>query len=164
MGDEWRSIFPPTKTGMLQNGGSSGAPALWQEMNSDIRAMDLGAPTASWEIMASRRETTHVISWKRHLQNFRIKKPRYNLTSFTPVSSRLKFPKWFIADNIWSKQSAVCTTQKFRVARSGVAWHPPDWLKSQCHSFIPGRWTSGGTIVKEWHCSCGGNSFGVPLP
>lgn len=37
---------------MLQNGGSSGAAGgLQQEMNSDITAMDLGAPTASWEIM-----------------------------------------------------------------------------------------------------------------
>lgn len=46
---------------MLQNGGSSGAAgALQQEMNSDIRAMDLGAPTASWEIMALQRETTPV--------------------------------------------------------------------------------------------------------
>lgn len=25
--------------------------ALQQEMNSDLRAMDLGAPTASWEII-----------------------------------------------------------------------------------------------------------------
>ena len=46
---------------MLQNGGSSGAAAtVQQEMNSDIRAMDLGATTASWEIMALRREMTHV--------------------------------------------------------------------------------------------------------
>lgn len=53
---------------MLQNGGSSGAGALQQEMNSDIRAMDLGAPTASWEIMALRREMTHVAPMKTHLQ------------------------------------------------------------------------------------------------
>lgn len=53
---------------MLQNGGSSGAArALQQEMNSDIRAMDLGAPTASWEIMALRREMTHVTPMKTQL-------------------------------------------------------------------------------------------------
>lgn len=53
---------------MLQNGGSSGAAgALQQEMNSDIRAMDLGAPTASWEIMALRREMTHVTPMKNQL-------------------------------------------------------------------------------------------------
>lgn len=54
--------FSTNPIGMLQNGGSSGVAALQQEMNSDIRAMDLGAPTASWEIMALRRETTHVTS------------------------------------------------------------------------------------------------------
>lgn len=54
---------------MLQNGGSSGAAgALQQEMNSDIRAMDLGAPTASWEIMALRREMTHVTPMKTQLR------------------------------------------------------------------------------------------------
>lgn len=53
--------FLQSSPGMLQNGGSSGAAgALQQEMNSDIRAMDLGARTASWEIMALRREMTHV--------------------------------------------------------------------------------------------------------
>lgn len=46
---------------MLQNSGSSGAAGpLQQEMNSDIRAVELGAPTASWEIMALRREMIHV--------------------------------------------------------------------------------------------------------
>lgn len=54
--------FSTNPTGMLQNGGSSGAAVLQQEMNSDIRAMDLGAPTASWEIMELRRETTSVTS------------------------------------------------------------------------------------------------------
>lgn len=59
-------VFLTSPIGLLQNGGSSGAAALQQEMNSDIRAMDLGAPTASWEIMALGRETTHVISEKRN--------------------------------------------------------------------------------------------------
>lgn len=61
--------FLQSSPGMLQNGGSSGAAgALQQEMNSDIRAMDLGAPTASWEIMALRREMTHVTPMKNQLQ------------------------------------------------------------------------------------------------
>lgn len=60
--------FPQSSSGMLQNGGSSGAAgALQQEMNSDIRAVDLGAPTASWEIMALRREMTHVTPMKTQL-------------------------------------------------------------------------------------------------
>lgn len=34
-----------------------------QEMNSDLRAVDLGAPTASWEI-TELREMTHVTPMK----------------------------------------------------------------------------------------------------
>jgi len=46
---------------MFQNGGSSGAAgAQKREMNSDTRALDLGAPTASWEIMALRGGMTLV--------------------------------------------------------------------------------------------------------
>lgn len=41
--------------------------ALQQEMNSDLRAMDLGAPTASWEIIALRREMTRVTPMKTQL-------------------------------------------------------------------------------------------------
>lgn len=42
---------------MLQNGGSSGAAGtLQQEMTSDMRAMDLRATTASWEIMVLQQE------------------------------------------------------------------------------------------------------------
>lgn len=37
--------------------------ALEQEMNSDLRAVDLGAPTASWEI-TELREMTHVSPMK----------------------------------------------------------------------------------------------------
>lgn len=44
-------------------------------MNSDIRAMDLGAPTASWEIMALRREMTHVTPMKTQLRGKSIYNP-----------------------------------------------------------------------------------------
>lgn len=59
-------------SGMLENGGSGAAGALQQEMNSDIRAMDLGASTASWEIMALRREMTHVTTRKPQLRKIHV--------------------------------------------------------------------------------------------
>lgn len=59
-------------SGMLENGGSGAAGALQQEMNSDIRAMDLGASTASWEIMALRQEMTHVNTRKPQLRKIHV--------------------------------------------------------------------------------------------
>lgn len=70
-----RDTFLQSSSGMLQNGGSSGAAAaLQQEMNSDIRAVDLGAPNASWEIMELRRGMTHVTPVQTQLRG----KPIYN--------------------------------------------------------------------------------------
>lgn len=50
-------------------------------MNSDIRATDLGAPTASWEIMALRREMTHVT-------------PMKSQPGAKPIYNALKWHKW----------------------------------------------------------------------
>lgn len=57
-------------------------------MNSDIRALDLGAPTASWEIMALRREMTHDTSMKtevraKSIYNFLKWYNRYILGAYT---------------------------------------------------------------------------------
>lgn len=47
--------------------------ALQQEMNSDLRAVDLGAPTASWEINELRK-MTHVSPMKTHVSTINLQK------------------------------------------------------------------------------------------
>lgn len=143
--------FSTNPTGMFQNGGSSGAAALQQEMNSDIRAMDLGAPTASWEIMALWRETTHVTSWKRNpFTVFQNKAQVYPYIIHVSFLLRLKFPRWFITDNIWPQHKCCLHNTKIQSSRVRSSWHSPDWQTSQLHSFIPGRVTPRETAVKNY--------------
>lgn len=54
-----------SSSGMLENGGSSGAAGtLQQEMNPDISDVDLGATTASWKILAQRVKKILIIKIK----------------------------------------------------------------------------------------------------
>lgn len=160
----WMEVhFSNNPTGMLQNGGSSGAAALQQEMNSDIRAMDLGGPTASWEIMALTRETTRVTSRKRSsftvLQN---KAQIYLNIIHLSFLLRGTFLRWFITDNIFSKHKSHLhnTKSQSNKVRRSLA---PSKVAQISASLLNFR-QMGSNYSKEWLCSCASNSFGVPLP
>lgn len=142
---------------MLQNGGSSGAAGeLQQEMNSDIRAMDLGAPAASWEIMALRREMTHVTPmktqlWAKSIYNaFKMAQAdiQYILTAFIAlilITSRFKHSRWFITKSVYLAQTNVLLPNNSHSQGNKVKTRPTHILADCWESwsaFPSCRWTN----------------------
>lgn len=120
--------FLQSTSGMLQNGGSSGAAgALQQEMNSDIRDVDLGARTASWEIMALRREMTHVtpqLGAKSIYNPSRMARQTCVCAAFSNCLKNKTFKVIHPWEYLFStKKCAVCPALTIRVTRStGQGW------------------------------------------
>lgn len=106
--------------------------ALQQEMNSDLRAMDHGAPTTSWEIIWLRRWMTHVTSIRPQLG----------------AKSIYNYLKWPESIRVYVDLMYVCTAQGHSSIQSETgdpwclfsAW---DNNNSQCNTVQPGQHRTG---------------------